>query len=79
MAEDISGPYLVLVACRLPSNTFGTLLSAEPAIGALMGLLLLGEMLSIGQWVAIGLVVCASFGAAMSGKALTEPTPFQPT
>lgn len=51
---------------RLPANTFGTLLSAEPAIGALVGLVFLGEMLSAMQWTAIGLIICSSVGAASS-------------
>ncbi|HYC96830.1 hypothetical protein [Brevundimonas sp.] len=38
---------------RLPTKTFGTLLSAEPAVGAILGLLLLGETLPPLQWLAI--------------------------
>ena len=53
---------------RLPSHTFGTMMSAEPAIGALMGLVLLGEMLSPSQWVAVALVVLASVGAGLSAR-----------
>lgn len=51
---------------RLPSHTFSTLLSAEPAIGALMGLALLDEHLNVTQWLAIGLVIASSVGAATS-------------
>lgn len=60
---------------RLPSNTFSTLLSAEPAVGAVVGFILLGEILSAMQWLAIGLIVCASVGAALGAKAVPNPDP----
>lgn len=63
-------PYsLEMVALgKLPSNTFGTMMSAEPAIGALIGMLVLGEVLGITQWAAIGLIVIASAGACLSSR-----------
>ncbi|GGY03459.1 EamA family transporter [Massilia dura] len=69
-------PYsLEMVALRrLPANTFSILLSAEPAIGALMGLVLLGERLTPNQWGAIGAIIAASAGAAMSSRGRREKT-----
>jgi inner membrane transporter RhtA len=69
-------PYaLEMVAMRqLPPHTFSTLLSAEPVIGALMGLVLLGERLAPLQWFSVGLIVVASVGAAMSTET-AEPLP----
>ena len=53
---------------RLPAQAFGTLMSLEPAAGALMGLLLLGEHLAALEWFAIALVVLASMGTALTVK-----------
>ena len=51
---------------RLPRATFGTLMSLEPAIGALSGFLLLGQQLSLRQGAAIAAVILASAGTALS-------------
>ncbi|KQS54045.1 hypothetical protein ASG17_13960 [Brevundimonas sp. Leaf363] len=58
-------PYsLDMVAMRgMPPRTFGVLLSAEPAVGALAGLIFLHEHLTGGQWLAITAIVAASAGA----------------
>ncbi|WP_460998846.1 EamA family transporter [Streptomonospora sediminis] len=48
---------------RMPPRVFGILMSLEPAAAALVGLVLLGEVLSLWQWLAIGCVVAASVGA----------------
>jgi inner membrane transporter RhtA len=64
-------PYsLEMVALRgIPKRSFGVMASLEPAVGALAGLLLLGEHLVGRQWLAIVLVVAASIGAALSDQA----------
>jgi inner membrane transporter RhtA len=48
---------------RLPKGTFGVLMSLEPAVAALVGLVALGQDLSANEVVAIALVVSASAGA----------------
>ncbi len=53
---------------RLPARTFGVLMSIEPAFGALIGYVYLHEVLSAVQWVAIGLIILASIGAAASAE-----------
>jgi inner membrane transporter RhtA len=49
---------------RLPAGVFGVLMSLEPAMAALAGLVVLGEVLDARELAAIGLVVVASAGAA---------------
>jgi inner membrane transporter RhtA len=70
-------PYsLEMVALtRLPSRTFSTLLSLEPAVAAVAGVALLGERLSVLQWLAIVAIIVAAAGTALSVSrpTLTEP------
>ncbi|MFW5419298.1 EamA family transporter [Nocardiopsis sp. CNT-189] len=54
---------------RMPTRVFGILMSLEPAAAALVGLALLGEVLSGWQWLAIGCVVAASVGATRGRRA----------
>jgi inner membrane transporter RhtA len=49
---------------RIPTRTFGILMSLNPALGALAGLIFLGEMLTLVQWAAIGSIVAASAGSS---------------
>lgn len=54
---------------HLPKNVFGTMTSMEPAVAALLALLFLGEQLSWSQCLAIGLIMLASVGCALSTSA----------
>ncbi len=53
---------------RLPSRVFGVLMSLEPGIAALVGIVLLHEQLELRAAVAIVLVTMASVGAARFSK-----------
>ena len=59
---------------RLPTRTFGVLMSLEPAVGALVGWLFLAEKLTPAQFGAIALVIIASIGATV-GAQETMPAP----
>jgi inner membrane transporter RhtA len=53
---------------QMPARTFSILLSLEPAVAAICGLLFLHESLSLYEWMAVMLVVIASAGAALTSK-----------
>lgn len=53
---------------RLPPQAFGVMISVEPAVSALLALVLLDESLSLIQWSAIGMIVMASMGSAVSAQ-----------
>lgn len=64
-----------LVALRsLRPPVFSVLMSLEPAAAALAGIVVLGELLSAGQWVALVCVVVASVGATRSSPTVA-PAP----
>jgi len=54
---------------------FSILMSLEPAVAALAGVVVLQEFLAPVQWVAMGCVIVASVGATRSGTPQTEPAP----
>ncbi len=62
-------PYtLEMIALRgLSTKVFGTLMSFEPAIAAIVGVVLLHERLTLIQWAAIAAIILASAGA-VSGE-----------
>ena len=63
-------PYTLEMAAlaKLPQRVFGILVSAGPAFAALAGFVVLGEMLTAMQWLAIALVVLACGGAAATAS-----------
>lgn len=54
---------------RLPQEAFGIMTSMEPAVAALLGLLLLDEHLTGVQWLAIVCVMLAAAGSAFTARA----------
>jgi inner membrane transporter RhtA len=61
-------PYTLemMVLGRMPAKTFGTLMSLEPAMGALAGMVVLGELLNLREWSAVFAVMAASAGATIT-------------
>jgi len=65
-----------LVALRsLSPAVFSVLMSLEPAAAALAGLVVVGELLSPLQLLAMACVVAASIGATRSGRVIADPVP----
>ncbi len=60
---------------RLPTKTFGILMSLEPAMASCVGLILLNELLLPTQWLAIVFIIIASLGSVLGAK---KQTPIPP-
>lgn len=70
-------PYTLemLALRRLPPATFGIALATEPAVAALMGMLLLNEHLTLLQWLAIACIMGAAMGSAMTRPGARSAAP----
>jgi inner membrane transporter RhtA len=58
----------MMALTRLPARIFGTLMSLEPAMAALSGMLFLGELLTLKQWIALLAIIIASAGSTLTMK-----------
>ncbi|HFF8547935.1 TPA: threonine/homoserine exporter RhtA [Kluyvera cryocrescens] len=67
-------PYTLemIALTRLPTRTFGTLMSMEPAIATLSGLIFLGETLTFSQTMALGAIILASMGSTLTMRQETK-------
>lgn len=61
---------------RLPTATFGVLMSLEPAVAAIAGATVLGQTITLRDAVGICLVSAAAFGTSLTASAKREP--FEP-
>ena len=59
---------------RVPARVFGIWMSLEPAVAALVGLIMLGQALAVSEWAAIVCVMVACAGAAR-GSARSSQAP----
>ncbi|MGH8136571.1 MAG: threonine/homoserine exporter RhtA [Steroidobacteraceae bacterium] len=68
-------PYTLemIALTRLPTRTFGVLMSLEPAFGAFFGLVYLHERLTVQQWTAIVLIIIASIGTTATVERKAPP------
>ena len=53
---------------RLPQKAFSIMTSMEPAVAALLGLLMLDEHLSSLQWLAIVCIMMAAAGSSLTAR-----------
>lgn len=62
---------------RLSHSAFSTMLATEPAVAAIAGMLMLNEQLSVVQWSAIGIIMLAAMGSALTARPQAAPAPAQ--
>jgi inner membrane transporter RhtA len=68
LSSALPYPLEMYALTRVPTRTFGVLMSLGPALAALSGWCLLGERLNVLQWAAVGGIVLASAGSASTSR-----------
>lgn len=58
----------MIALTRLPTRTFGTLMSMEPALAAMAGAMFLGETLTALQLLALAAIIAASMGSTLTAR-----------
>jgi inner membrane transporter RhtA len=68
-------PYSLELAAlrRVTRRAFGVMMSLDPALATAAGFVVLGQHLSVQEWVALGLVVAANVGNTLSGRQSSAP------
>ena len=56
----------MIALTRLPTRIFGTLMSMEPALAAISGMVFLGETLTLTQTLALCSIIAASMGSTLT-------------
>ncbi|AGB78963.1 putative permease, DMT superfamily [Enterobacteriaceae bacterium strain FGI 57] len=62
----------MLALTRLPTRTFGTLMSLEPGLAAISGMIFLGETLTGTQTLALAAIIAASMGSTLTMRRETK-------
>ena len=53
---------------KLSAHTYGILITLEPAVAAVIGAILLGDVLGLKGYIAVACVTCAAVGATLSAR-----------
>lgn len=73
-------PYTLdlVVLRRVPARVFGVAMSSHPVLAALVGLVLLGQVLALHEWLGIGVIVAANAAAMAFGRPAAEVSGVDP-
>lgn len=79
LSSAIAYGFELLALRRVPTRVFGILMALEPASAAIFGFLIVGELLSTWDLLAIALVIVASAGVALTAARSRRPPPTGPS